>query len=181
MVSNERWGEVSSGARSECQLGAVRRRQPASTRLRPAKRQEKLGVKRTLSEPQSPAVLSVCALPKQDTAAVLVACHLTEQSAISSASSLCCALCPTCGRQGRYRVAPLVAELGRDARLTDFLHALTRDCLQKNQPGVTRAVPVPAFGPRMVCTSSGIVGADARPNWLERAGRESLTGKQWTD
>jgi hypothetical protein len=24
---------------------------------------------------------------------------------------------------------------------------------------------VPAFGPRMVCTGCGIVGADARPNW----------------
>jgi hypothetical protein len=47
--------------------------------------------------------------------------------------------CPTCGRQGRYHVARLVAELGRDARLTDFLHALPRDCPQKNQPGLTRA------------------------------------------
>jgi hypothetical protein len=26
------------------------------------------------------------------------------------------------------------------------------------------AVPVPSFGPRMVCTCCGIVGADARPN-----------------
>ncbi len=39
-------------------------------------------------------------------------------------------------------------------------------------------VPVPAFGPRMVCTSCGIVGADARPNWQERPATESLTGKQ---
>jgi hypothetical protein len=28
-------------------------------------------------------------------------------------------------------------------------------------------LPVPAFGPRMVCTNCGIVGADARPNWNE--------------
>jgi hypothetical protein len=28
--------------------------------------------------------------------------------------------CATCGRQGRYHVARLVAKLGRDARLTDF-------------------------------------------------------------
>jgi hypothetical protein len=28
-------------------------------------------------------------------------------------------------------------------------------------------VPVSAFGPRMVCTRCGIVGADARPNWRE--------------
>jgi hypothetical protein len=27
---------------------------------------------------------------------------------------------------------------------------------------------VPSFIPRMVCTSCGIVGADARPNWKER-------------
>ena len=29
-------------------------------------------------------------------------------------------------------------------------------------------VPVPAFGPRMVCTACGAIGADARPNWSER-------------
>jgi hypothetical protein len=40
-------------------------------------------------------------------------------------------------------------------------------------------VPVPAFGPRMVCTSCGIVGADARPNWQEQPQRETLTGVQW--
>jgi hypothetical protein len=30
-------------------------------------------------------------------------------------------------------------------------------------------VPVPAFGPRVVCTSCGAIGADARLNWNERA------------
>lgn len=30
-------------------------------------------------------------------------------------------------------------------------------------------VSVPAFGPRMVCMVCGAVGADARPNWNERA------------
>ena len=29
-------------------------------------------------------------------------------------------------------------------------------------------VPVPWFGPRMVCTTCGAIGADARPNWQER-------------
>jgi hypothetical protein len=29
-------------------------------------------------------------------------------------------------------------------------------------------VPVPTFGPRMVCARCGIVGADVRPNWRER-------------
>jgi hypothetical protein len=40
-------------------------------------------------------------------------------------------------------------------------------------------VPVPAFGPRMVCTRCGIIGADARPNWQEQPPRETLTGMQW--
>jgi hypothetical protein len=37
-------------------------------------------------------------------------------------------------------------------------------------------VPVPAFGPRMVCTRCGIIGADARPNWREQPARLSGTG-----
>jgi hypothetical protein len=41
------------------------------------------------------------------------------------------------------------------------------------------AIPVPALGPRMVCTSCGIVGADARPNWKERSNHDSLTSTQW--
>ena len=28
---------------------------------------------------------------------------------------------------------------------------------------------VPSFGPRMVCTKCGMIGADVRPNWRERA------------
>jgi hypothetical protein len=39
-------------------------------------------------------------------------------------------------------------------------------------------VPVPTFGPRMVCTHCGIVGADARPNWREQPPQEALTGAQ---
>jgi hypothetical protein len=38
---------------------------------------------------------------------------------------------------------------------------------------------LPSFGPRQECTGCGIVGADARPNWTKRPGRESLTGTQW--
>jgi hypothetical protein len=30
-------------------------------------------------------------------------------------------------------------------------------------------VTVPSFGARMVCTVRGAIGADARPNWNERA------------
>jgi hypothetical protein len=40
-------------------------------------------------------------------------------------------------------------------------------------------VTVPSFGPRMVCTGCGVVGADARPNWTERPSLPSLTGTQW--
>ena len=47
--------------------------------------------------------------------------------------------CPTCGRQGSYRVARLVAVSGPRARLTDWLSLLTSDCPQKNQKGVARA------------------------------------------
>jgi hypothetical protein len=34
-------------------------------------------------------------------------------------------------------------------------------------------VPVPTFGPRMVCTRCGIIGADARPYWQEQPARET--------
>jgi hypothetical protein len=27
---------------------------------------------------------------------------------------------------------------------------------------------VPSFGPKMVCTKCGTIGADVRPNWQER-------------
>jgi hypothetical protein len=37
-------------------------------------------------------------------------------------------------------------------------------------------VPVPSFGPRMVCTRCGIIGADARPNWREQPARLSAAG-----
>jgi hypothetical protein len=40
-------------------------------------------------------------------------------------------------------------------------------------------VPVPSFGPRMVCTRCGIIGADAQPNRREQAQRPSLTGARW--
>ena len=30
-------------------------------------------------------------------------------------------------------------------------------------------VTVPSLGPTMVCTKCGTVGADVRPNWLEKA------------
>ena len=32
-------------------------------------------------------------------------------------------------------------------------------------------VPVPWFGPRLVCTYRGIIGCDARPNWADQGSR----------
>jgi hypothetical protein len=40
-------------------------------------------------------------------------------------------------------------------------------------------VPVLTFGPQMVCTQCGLIGADARPNGREQPAHESLTGVQW--
>ena len=51
-----------------------------------------------------------------------------------------------------------------------------------NVDGYGDAVPVPDFGPRMVCTSCGIIGAFARPNWQERQPQGSLpagSGDEW--
>jgi hypothetical protein len=47
--------------------------------------------------------------------------------------------CPISGRQGRYKVAHLLEELGPGARLTDWLHERTADCPQKSPDGPTRA------------------------------------------
>jgi hypothetical protein len=33
--------------------------------------------------------------------------------------------------------------------------------------------------PRMVCTGCGIVGTDMRPNWIDRAKRETMVGSGW--
>lgn len=41
------------------------------------------------------------------------------------------------------------------------------------------AVALPSFGPRMVSGCCGVVGAYVRPNWTERAQRESPTGEPW--
>jgi hypothetical protein len=43
--------------------------------------------------------------------------------------------------------------------------------------GLPDAMPVPAFGPRMVCTACGAIGADARPNWRERAAAGAFMGR----
>jgi hypothetical protein len=63
------------------------------------------------------------------------------------------------------------------------VHSLSVSCWLCHHEAVLDVDPwsddVAAFGPRMVCTGCGIVGADARPNWTERASRPSLTGTHW--
>jgi hypothetical protein len=52
--------------------------------------------------------------------------------------------------------------------------ALSVTCLQCSHRAVLDVRPwpddvvVPWFGPRMVCTGCGMIGADARPNWKEQ-------------
>jgi hypothetical protein len=43
--------------------------------------------------------------------------------------------CEKCGGSGQYRVDRLVQQLGRDAKLTDWLANITADCPRKLQPG----------------------------------------------
>jgi hypothetical protein len=48
----------------------------------------------------------------------------------------------------------------------------TRDCHHSAVVDVERLgddVPVPSLGPRLRCERCGHLGADARPNWKERA------------
>jgi hypothetical protein len=47
-----------------------------------------------------------------------------------------------------------------------------RQCLHEailNVDHLPGDVPVPSFGRKMVCTKCGTIGADVRPNWLEKA------------
>jgi len=39
-------------------------------------------------------------------------------------------------------------------------------------------LPVPAFGPRMVCTGCGMIDADARPNWNENRAPGAWQGRR---
>ena len=81
----------------------------------------------------------------------------------------------------RYRGPPMTLANMRGQRVRS-LWVVCDLCRHESVINVDRyrdAVPVPAFGPRMVCTNCGITGAFARPNWQERPMGESLTGKQW--
>jgi hypothetical protein len=79
---------------------------------------------------------------------------------------------PRCGRPHRSTAHLRVRSLCVSCWLCHHAAVLTVDRWPDD-------APVPSFGPRMVCTGCGIVGADARPNWTERQERPSLTGAQW--
>jgi hypothetical protein len=81
----------------------------------------------------------------------------------------------------RYRGPPMdLANMrAQGARSLSVSCELCRHEAVMNVDRFDDATPAPAFGPRMVCTVCGIIGAFARPNWQERPKSESLTGKQW--
>ena len=54
----------------------------------------------------------------------------------------------------------------REKSLIVYCAACPRDVVF-NVDRYPASVPVPAFGPHMVCTGCGMIGADARPNWQE--------------
>ena len=85
--------------------------------------------------------------------------------------------------QSRYRGPPMTLQNMRaqGVRALWVVCELCHHAPVMNVDGYDDAVPVPAFGPRMVCTSCGIIGAFARPNWQERPTQGSLTGQQWRE
>jgi hypothetical protein len=67
---------------------------------------------------------------------------------------------------------------GRTAKLAKLAARSRRYPVQRARRRGRRRGGLPTFGPRIVCTGCGIVGADARPNRREQPARESLTGAQ---
>ena len=55
-------------------------------------------------------------------------------------------------------------------------HACHHDAVI-NVDGYADDLSVPSFGPRMVCTLYGAIGADARPNWKERVPVGAFMGR----
>jgi hypothetical protein len=90
-----------------------------------------------------------------------------------------------CPRRRQLSPKPAMAAGGTADDPRQRLRSLDVCCWQCHHRAILSAdpwpdhVPVPAFGPRMVGTRCGIIGADARPNWREQPARESLTGAQW--
>jgi thymidine kinase len=81
----------------------------------------------------------------------------------------------------RYRGQPMTLANMRanSVRSLSVMCKLCHHEAMMNVDAFDDTTPVPAFGPRIVCTTCGIVGAFARPNWKERSSQESLTGVQW--
>jgi hypothetical protein len=81
-------------------------------------------------------------------------------------------------RRLRYEIEPMTLRNMRELGV----RSLDVSCWNCHRQAVVSAdrwpddVAVPTFGPRMVCTGCGIVGADARPNWKEQPPRETPTG-----
>ena len=84
-------------------------------------------------------------------------------------------------KPGPYRGGPMTLANMRaqGVRSLSVSCELCHHAVLMNVDAFDDAVAVPAFRPRMVCTSCGIIGADVRPNWQERPRGESLTGRQW--
>jgi hypothetical protein len=61
------------------------------------------------------------------------------------------------------------ATIGAFAMIELDGEAFRREALDVDQHG--DEVPVPSFGPRLVCTYCGTIGCDARPNWAEQGSR----------
>ncbi len=61
--------------------------------------------------------------------------------------------CAKCDRHGRYSVDQLVARLGLDAKLTDWLSSLSAECLRSG--GATGAIEMLQGGARaLICAYS---------------------------
>jgi hypothetical protein len=64
------------------------------------------------------------------------------------------------------------------------VHGLDVTCRTAAMRRASTSIPIPmtllvlAFGPRMACTSCGIIGADARPNWREQPGCRSNKSRE---
>ena len=86
-------------------------------------------------------------------------------------------------RRGSYRGPPMTLANMR----AQGVRSLSVSCWLCHHGAVLIAdrwsdeVQLPSLGTRMVCTGCGIVGADVRPDWQEREGRESLTGARSGD
>jgi hypothetical protein len=62
----------------------------------------------------------------------------------------------------------MLAEAGGPTNSGGRRPRASKETAMRERMSLSRA-PVQAFGPRMVCTGCGIIGADARPNWREKA------------